>query len=704
MDRHRAKLFSTFPQAAVLDRALATATNRTPFFFMREVDNGDLSGCWYAFGRLGPQLERQFNINGEVLFVFSPWKDFQRRSYNAITQGLFAEVREHQTSTDHTERFTPDRKVVMVATPDPNGEQNIAAWNSEDEGTQVVYVAPTGADELDQRRLLIASLASTLGRRDLYSGKNPVTGGDFFGRTGLLQEISVAIDGDQNTALFGFRRSGKTSVVLELKRRMLPKGTLFSLTDLESVEDMDALPGIIANDVLNCLRTAKSYGHQVWIGSPGEQASAISDYGALSVRLKRVAERNAGLRIVVAIDEVESLTRYIESSPQKARAFLGALRAAAQGSPNISLMFTGVSNRAFAQSTLGAGYDNPVFGSVDTWYLRHFSPPETAALLQALGEPMLLSWNDEALRLVHDLTGGLPYFVRSLGSGVRAESHNVATGPREFGQVIVGGDMVESAARKWSTNAAAEWEQIVASIELHYPGSEELINAASGDEIGEWVRGDEGFSAAADMLTALGLLVQTDGVYARSTSLESLNALGSTNMRKRRRRADLPPQDLIRELIGTGETQSIEFKQTSRINVRTGKKDQAIEDEVVKAVAAFLNSDGGDLLLGVCDNGELYGVDVDIAITRSDDFYQQWLTGSLLAARLTAAAVAQHVRTVHVTVEGKRIVVVRVTPCDEPVWATYDKEERLLVRNGNRTEQLHGADVTRFVVARTKKS
>jgi hypothetical protein len=68
---------------------------------------------------------------------------------------------------------------------------------------------------------------------------------------------------------------------------------------------------------------------------------------------------------------------------------------------------------------------------------------------------------------------------------------------------------------------------------------------------------------------------------------------------------------VISELISQGEHDKMEFKSTFRWDIRQNKKNPAIEHAALKTMAAFLNSDGGDLLIGVEDDGAIYGVEAD---------------------------------------------------------------------------------------------
>jgi len=55
----------------------------------------------------------------------------------------------------------------------------------------------------------------------------------------------------------------------------------------------------------------------------------------------------------------------------------------------------------------------------------------------------------------------------------------------------------------------------------------------------------------------------------------------------------------IEELIERGETQSLEFKESS-----------GLKDEIGETVSAFSNSDGGTVIVGVSNSGGVHGVDI----------------------------------------------------------------------------------------------
>ncbi len=69
----------------------------------------------------------------------------------------------------------------------------------------------------------------------------------------------------------------------------------------------------------------------------------------------------------------------------------------------------------------------------------------------------------------------------------------------------------------------------------------------------------------------------------------------------------------INQLIHEGESTISEFKQTFSMDIKTGTKEERIETSVIKTIAGFLNSKGGKLLIGISDEGQITGLDTEIA-------------------------------------------------------------------------------------------
>jgi len=152
------------------------------------------------------------------------------------------------------------------------------------------------------------------------------------------------------------------------------------------------------------------------------------------------------------------------------------------------------------------------------------------------------------------------------------------------------------------------------------------------------------------------------------------------------------------ELIAQGESSVLEFKETLHFNVRTGKKDKAISDSVLKTIAAFHNSEGGRLLIGVADDGAVKGLDPDMSLRsekkRNDDQFTlmlQALVHDNLAPRRPSR--------VNIRIEelaGQKICIVEVPTLAKVTYL----EDKLYVREGPRSLQLTGEEMERYLTER----
>jgi hypothetical protein len=74
----------------------------------------------------------------------------------------------------------------------------------------------------------------------------------------------------------------------------------------------------------------------------------------------------------------------------------------------------------------------------------------------------------------------------------------------------------------------------------------------------------------------------------------------------------LTEADRVMSLIRQGESASVEFKESFSLDVRKGTSEKYIELSSLKTIAAFMNSDGGFLLIGVDDEGGTIGLSREI--------------------------------------------------------------------------------------------
>src|SRR5208282_47938 len=144
------------------------------------------------------------------------------------------------------------------------------------------------------------------------------------------------------------------------------------------------------------------------------------------------------------------------------------------------------------------------------------------------------------------------------------------------------------------------------------------------------------------------------------------------------------------ELIKHGESKTLEFKSTLRWNLKEDRQDdKAVTHAVLKTIAAFLNTDGGDLLIGVADDGSVVGTERDRL--ESDDKFMRHLAQVVRNGLGDRAGTCIDPKPQ--TVQGKTVCVVSCQRSPEPVFLKWkgveaSPEGDFFVRSGPGTVPL----------------
>jgi type I site-specific restriction-modification system R (restriction) subunit len=155
-------------------------------------------------------------------------------------------------------------------------------------------------------------------------------------------------------------------------------------------------------------------------------------------------------------------------------------------------------------------------------------------------------------------------------------------------------------------------------------------------------------------------------------------------------------------LIKRGESKTLEFKSTLRWNLKDNRKDdKAITHAALKTIAAFLNTEGGDLLIGVADDGQVVGLEPDQLET--DDKFLRHLAQVVRNGLGDRAGTCIDPNTQ--SIDGKTVCVVSCQRSPEPVFLRWKglevtTEGDLFVRSGPGTVKLPPESAQEFIRTR----
>ncbi len=167
---------------------------------------------------------------------------------------------------------------------------------------------------------------------------------------------------------------------------------------------------------------------------------------------------------------------------------------------------------------------------------------------------------------------------------------------------------------------------------------------------------------------------------------------------------DLIDEERVRKLAAAGESADLEFKSSLRWDRRESRVNKVLEHAVIKTLAAFLNADGGTLLIGVDDAGAFVGLADDYATLRKDrDGFEQHLQ-ALLVHNLGEAAASSFLTVNFHAIDGHDICHVIVQPSDHPVYVEHQNDSIFYLRVGNGTRALPVQEAVKYVHKRWGKA
>jgi hypothetical protein len=156
--------------------------------------------------------------------------------------------------------------------------------------------------------------------------------------------------------------------------------------------------------------------------------------------------------------------------------------------------------------------------------------------------------------------------------------------------------------------------------------------------------------------------------------------------------------DAVKQMIAVGESDRLEFKSTIRTNLHAGKPGKEIELAWLKSVVAFCNTEGGTILIGVKDNGEVLGLDADNF--QNDD--KCLLHIQNLISEHVGVEHLSYVRFHLLSIEDKKILVIQCIPLKRIMLLKSSGKEQFYVRSGPSSIELPMSKVLEYMNDRKK--
>lgn len=640
-------------------------------------------GCHIALMRLHPDLGERFNLFKEIPVVYSHYDDLRGSFATQLNKILNALPQ--QRSLVETgiywlyTRDAPDGQFTSLSTPDSRFIQ-----------------LPTSATDDKWADALFESLTSAIYATDLFNQTGSVVGEQFFGRDNLIKKLRAELGSGKIAGLFGLRKTGKTSVLKQLATEP-EQDQVVAYVDIESTSGDEDPAATISRKILEELSRALQRSNYSTgdITRTLEQAAKEGldlDLATLErcINSALTAKRNRNMSLVLLIDEVENLfpPDFRDRVPSRAENsivnFFSRLRSLHQQNDRFAFLIAGITASILEVAEI-YGNSNPLFQLATPHWLPPLSPEESKNLLKVIGKRQGMTWTDGACVSAYKESGGHAALLRKVASAVfNCQPDSDAK------QDPVSAEDVLNAKSHYAHSVSTLASEIIDFNMKFYPddfGVLEMINSGI-----PYMQAKAEWPDSIQRLIALGLIAE-DGNGWSPSQLLSLSTYG------KRLRREPARQDTL-ALLDAVEDGHIEYKGSFQADLNSrGIPAEAMQWNCVKTALGFLNREGGTLLIGVSDDGDVLGLAPDIEIySASLDKLQRKINE--VYANTLGNATASLLAITYEHVRGELICRIDVPKSPNLVFLRKDfgagKKADLYVRRSGETKGLSGIEIVEY--------
>ena len=359
-----------------------------------------------------PEFKEMFNITREILVVFSPYFDFDSRSIDAIDY----------FSQEYNNLRLEEICSILIS-HDKNIKEAVANLLKKNEESKVVvpfsYVELRGALMREDHYIVENRFRECFYSRDLFGFQDPIRKDIyFFGRNDLIHKMVNRHISQENSGIFGLRKTGKTSILYGVERVLKEKRRASIFIDCETLHLKTWNKALWF--IVKALRDKYGVKHND-IHNEGEynNEGEVADYfiDDLTTIKRKISQKS----ILLIFDEIEHIT-FDTSVSQKWNSgeyfikFWQVIRSAFQRTDKIfSYLIAGTNPRCVEKHSIN-NIDNPIYAQIPPEYIPGFSVEMTKEMLCKLGGYMGLEFDELVYSKLTEDYGGHPFLIRQVWS------------------------------------------------------------------------------------------------------------------------------------------------------------------------------------------------------------------------------------------------------------------------------------------------
>jgi len=365
------------------------------------------------------RLQEMFNIEKELGVIFSDYDDLQPRTLDAF------DVLHTELATWRIEKICS-----ILISRDLNVVKKINGFIKSDVEARIII--PFGYQEFEDPFSVGTNIENRFREhfydRDLFAFSSPLKKDVyFFGRKDLIHTIINRHKSNENSGLFGLRKTGKTSVIYGIKRalerdkRSIPIIIDCQDTSFNQREWYEALYFLClkAYEVLKELKIKEN--KKLNMKEPVREKFTKIDASLETEKYLTICKTHMKDTLFFIFDEIENIsirTSAVEhwKNGTSFIPFWQTLRSLFQRKTDLlSYLIIGTNPYSIEQPTIN-GTDNPIYNFIKPEYIQGFTVSDTKEMVNKLGLIMGLEFDETIFSKLTEDFGGHPFLIRQVCS------------------------------------------------------------------------------------------------------------------------------------------------------------------------------------------------------------------------------------------------------------------------------------------------
>lgn len=473
-------------------------------WYITSADQVATSGSSYQYFsmRSTAKYEEILGLSKEIIVIFSEYPRCEPR-----TLSVFNIVEK---------KYTPSRieKICYILiSEDVNVGSIIKAYQgAQDEQIIVPFCFKEFIDAKKDPHFLRNKFRRCFYSRDLFGYTDPLKNDFyFFGRHDLVLEAIDKHKSHQNFGLFGLRKTGKTSIIYDIIRKIDKEESIGIYIDCESTSLTHRRWNHALFYVINVIEEAVDYK----ISGISEDGFSESRAGELFEKYIKEISASIGRNILLLFDEIENIT-FNKSGVLHWRNeldfvfFWQSIRSAFQQTRDVfSYCILGTNPSCIEMPTITtqtiSNVDNPIFSSFQYKYIDGFNLDQTRDMVRTLGRFMGIKFGDTIYSKLLEEYGGHPFLIRCVCSEIAKENSDRP--------VTIDRYKYELARDKFNSSDTKYFGMLLEVLKQYYPLEYDMLKLLSKNDIETFLYFAQEDNSLTNHLIGYGIINNIDGRF-----------------------------------------------------------------------------------------------------------------------------------------------------------------------------------------------